>query len=1775
MGVVKHSKNKTKNDDVKKKDVPNGKPKNDKEKVKKKKLVSCLQCIKSNDDGGLEGKYRVAAPELMQDTFMSDSEDEGGEVECPIQQQQQYRYMNSEAGTLHRAKPLEDSVTDGHLWPSNNDRKVATIERQPVDIGFLVSFVVDARGGAMKAKRRGGVRIIVPPAACAAPTRVTCRAATRRAPAAAPPPLMEGEALASRLLELQPQGAKFLAPVIIEVPIFTSSCPEREIVILRSDNGETWQDHYLHNNDNPMIQEALQRERQEFGPSGEAVGESGERVTRIVTCEFPHYLACVSRVRQEVHVIGPDGGAVSSAHIAQVQAVFPPAALTKRIRVGLQAHGASTAAVQRVLPRHAAVSPVVTVEPRRRKFHRSITLTVPLPPSPTGERASTSNLRLLCSIMGGQARAVWEDVTGSTPLTITDDCASFTTTVSARFWLMNCQNVSDATKLATELYREMLLVPFEVRIVVLGKRLDALEGRLLVMTITDRYAYDTLLQQEHYTEVAHSTSVKFLDGKDVYLEFSGNLVPVTKSGSQPMLTFEAFKDNRVEFTVRVKHHEESPSGRIYFMNEPKVPKGEQSQTPTCVLDVELPERIAPRAGKSQLDYLNLDQSGFDALKDELSFHWGEHNNSLGPGSLPYHDRQVNGHDKIVTNGDVLHPTKDTDSKDTRPQVNGDTLHVDSNKVKATFDSDEDKTPQSTLEKGKKKPETSFLGGLADKVKNVFGHSEEKDDEVKESSPKPQPKPRESKDKSPPKPAPRIINEELLDKVEDMFKDLHQKPPQKDEEDPDSHLYATKLVVEEDEKSPALKEVEEHIYEEYANMQPVDTPLYNKKTDPFQFYVGCCEGKFKKGQKHRHDETSNLVDRIEQVTFATHEIQNELADDIGKLQKRKDDIKQKSVDVIDEVVEKSEKIKDDVKNKEQELKKNATNKIEEVQGTVDEKLNSLKESADKLYEDVDSKASVIKTNINEQIDDAGASAKDAAGQVQVTAGIVNDKLKMKALAMDFVAMEQAEELKNRANEKIAQAKRSAENSADHLKHKSHEIGSDLQDKANKGAIAVGDVIQNAQETLTHKAQDIKHGATETSEKVKDSAKDKLHALGESLDGAKQKSKKAAADLKAEAHEVEQEIKKEKKKKSKQGKNFFTGLVHNIFGEKEKLEDEIKGKIAEGKEVANDLAEQASAKKDEIKDSVAKKEAEVKEGAGQVAQTVRDKTAEAEKALQDTKDEVGKAVHDKVDEAKKTVEEKSSEIKSSVEIKVSEAKDAIVDKTNEVKDAVNEKASEAKDVVQNKTNEIRGAIIDNKDAVCHKASEIKDAIHDTAKEAKDAVQDKANKAQETVENKASEVKNAFDAKQTEVKNAILDATSQVQDAASEAKDAVYKKTSEMKDTVQSKTVELKDAAFEKGSEISAAISDKAQDAKHSIETKTSEIKDAVHTTTTQVKDAVQNKAGEVKDAVSNKTAEVTKSIQDTTNAVGSAISSKKDDIKKGIHDKADQVKVATQSELDRIRQEAEQTTEQIKKTAEDTINAAASKKAALQGNIENKFDNVKQAGKDELENLQQRASDLQESSQQAFSHAQDSTLSTFDKIESSAKDKVNDAKDTWEDLQSSTRDTFASFRDDVGSSAQDTLRSFQSSAGNTFDSLDDSAKEIFGGVQTTANNVEAESKELFGEVQDSFEGFQVSADNKLEDIKGSAKERLEEAEERLHDTKESVKESARETEQAVAGAVAGEADKFTSSLNNLGNSVFGSSGKGFMKDSSTKLLESEKAQSSPHKKSSGIPKLKRKK
>ena len=73
---------------------------------------------------------------------------------------------------------------------------------------FLVSFVVDARGGSMQGRRHSGVHIMVPPGQACMPTRVTCRL-RRKEKLAHRPPLVEGEGLACRVLEMGPSGVQF------------------------------------------------------------------------------------------------------------------------------------------------------------------------------------------------------------------------------------------------------------------------------------------------------------------------------------------------------------------------------------------------------------------------------------------------------------------------------------------------------------------------------------------------------------------------------------------------------------------------------------------------------------------------------------------------------------------------------------------------------------------------------------------------------------------------------------------------------------------------------------------------------------------------------------------------------------------------------------------------------------------------------------------------------------------------------------------------------------------------------------------------------------------------------------------------------------------------------------------------------------------------------------------------------------------------------------------------------------------------------------------------------------------------------------------------------------------------------------------------------------------------------------------------------------------------------------------------------------------------------
>ncbi|XP_063031260.1 ankyrin-1 isoform X5 [Melospiza melodia melodia] len=457
----------------------------------------------------------------------------------------------------------------------------------PVHTGFLVSFMVDARGGSMRGSRHHGLRVVIPPRACAAPTRITCRLVKpQKLPA--PPPLAEEEGLGSRIIALGPAGAQFLSPVIVEIPHFASyGRGDRELVVLRSENGSMWKEHRNRYEESYMDQ--LLNGMDEELESQEELDK--KRVCRIITTDFPLYFVVMSRICQDCDMIGPEGGCLKSTLVPMVQATFPDAAVTKRVRLALQAQPVPDELVTKLLGNQATFSPIVTVEPRRRKFHRPIGLRIPLPPSwkdnprDSGE-GDTTSLRLLCSVIGGTAQAQWEDITGTTKLIYENECANFTTNVSARFWLADCPRTAEAVHFATMLYKELTAVPYMAKFVVFAKMNDAREGRLRCYCMTDDKVDKTLEQHENFTEVARSRDIEVVEGMPLHVELSGNLVPVKKAAQPRTFLFQSFRENRLVIPIKVRDSSREASGSLSFLR--KAMKYEDLQHVLCHLNITIP-----------------------------------------------------------------------------------------------------------------------------------------------------------------------------------------------------------------------------------------------------------------------------------------------------------------------------------------------------------------------------------------------------------------------------------------------------------------------------------------------------------------------------------------------------------------------------------------------------------------------------------------------------------------------------------------------------------------------------------------------------------------------------------------------------------------------------------------------------------------------------------------------------------------------------------------------------------------------------------------------------------------------------------------------------------------------------------------------------------------------------------------------------------------------------------------------------------------------------------
>ncbi|XP_046706828.1 ankyrin-2b isoform X2 [Silurus meridionalis] len=561
----------------------------------------------SMDRSYMSNRYGYYSPKhegMMDDTINS------YQVSSLANEKDPFR-LNWETENLDNIALSSSAAQSGHSSPCHEHDSSS----------FLVSFMVDARGGAMRGCRHNGLRIIIPPRKCGAPTRVTCRLVKRHRLATmppmvegdglasriievgpsgaqflgklhlptAPPPLNEGESLVSRILQLGPPGTKFLGPVIVEIPHFAAlRGKERELVILRSETGESWKEHQCEYTEEELNQ-ILNGMDEDLDPPEEL---ERKRICRLITRDFPQYFAVVSRIKQDSNLIGPEGGILSSTVVPQVQAVFPEGALTKRIRVGLQAQPVNVDMVRKILGNKATFSPIVTLEPRRRKFHKPITMTIPVPKTSTDPihnsfGGDTPTLRLLCSITGGTTPAQWEDITGTTPLTFINDCVSFTTNVSARFWLIDCRQAHESVNFATQVYREIICVPYMAKFVIFAKTHDPIEARLRCFCMTDDKIDKTLEQQENFTEVARSRDVEVLEGKPIYADCFGNLVPLTKSGQHHIFSFFAFKENRLSLFIKIRDNTQEPCGRLSFMKEPRTYRS-LAHNAICNLNIALP-----------------------------------------------------------------------------------------------------------------------------------------------------------------------------------------------------------------------------------------------------------------------------------------------------------------------------------------------------------------------------------------------------------------------------------------------------------------------------------------------------------------------------------------------------------------------------------------------------------------------------------------------------------------------------------------------------------------------------------------------------------------------------------------------------------------------------------------------------------------------------------------------------------------------------------------------------------------------------------------------------------------------------------------------------------------------------------------------------------------------------------------------------------------------------------------------------------------------------------
>ncbi|KAM6322077.1 p53-induced death domain-containing protein 1 [Podargus strigoides] len=349
------------------------------------------------------------------------------------------------------------------------------------------SFTVTSEG--CKVVLACDIHFYFPPGAAPDPLRICFRTL-------APDPqhvrLRHHDVLLSRVLELQPHGAKFQQEVQIWMPYATPHTLHQREVVVRTFSGQSWSD----------LRTRVEQKR-----------KSKKHVAHCSVLHFSWFLV-VSRLVQNECKVPTEGTLLFSSVDPNIKVTFPPGVTEETRSVKLQVLPVSAEEMEEITADAGCrASPLLCLsQDSLEDFLRPVRVQLPLPPGVTGLNLDQSRLHLLRGDLEGQT---WDDITSQVVLEFTHLYAVFEVTHFSWYWLWYTTKTYIGG-IAKKVYERLRV--YQVNFIALQRKKDPEQ---VLLQCVPKHKVDPVLKklQDRYRGPEPSDMVEMFEGEQFFAAF--------------------------------------------------------------------------------------------------------------------------------------------------------------------------------------------------------------------------------------------------------------------------------------------------------------------------------------------------------------------------------------------------------------------------------------------------------------------------------------------------------------------------------------------------------------------------------------------------------------------------------------------------------------------------------------------------------------------------------------------------------------------------------------------------------------------------------------------------------------------------------------------------------------------------------------------------------------------------------------------------------------------------------------------------------------------------------------------------------------------------------------------------------------------------------------------------------------------------------------------------------------------------------------------------------